>query len=834
MNILPKKSGQKRRAEPSKHALKIVAGIGTLSLIALTATAMTGGNTGTSAPASAIAAANATVESNDNVSNDFAVDVGKTLAITTEADGSATAAGLYAATSVAGDGTDTVGVPMGPNRPVNLSSFAPLTTEGESIIYDINNSTPQVQQLVAGGGQFADELPVELEIVLTVDGEEVDPNTATDITGDVELSYNLKNNTAKEETITYTDVNGASQEITTTIAIPFAVHIDVTFGTGWANISAPFANAGFSAGVTLSGDTTMAPTAANPDPDGSMTMTARAEGAKLPAAVLRVTPQNTEGSISSAATPLAKTGASLTNTLEGKALPLLLKTQQGLGNAAIQVDNLLVEKVNPVLNLLSEIQLNPDNVNQLLEEAGTTVGDLGALLLGANSIAENGGVQLATLLADVVSPEAEAALIEVSEALEAVGTGLGEVIPIVEGAAAALEAAGPILTLTPDEILQIQTGDPNITLESAVRAAVNSLGLPIPTRTIMASLDQLFIDATGFALICGEATPCLGETSIGGILDAIALKKLSTTCETGFETTALWADPAYAAALDTGIAEPSTSPADKALLTRLKNLLNAQETALASENKAACVRAAEEIEKTLEDLFGELTTVGEGLADLVPLLTSLATGAENAGQGLAELAAQMPAIREALTRGCAATSPLEDLSDCGLIEALTITSAANAVGAAALQGGIADLILTIEPVVDDLFGIVNRLGDAAPQIEQTLALIPTLISQIAYGNVGAFVEGVTDLGTFGAKLTNGAEKEVAVNAAIDKYFDEGAGFPYGKATGNDVATSAVYTFELAAPAKATASTTARALFALLLLLVGAAGGTWAYRRRISA
>jgi hypothetical protein len=812
----------------------VVAGVGALSLVAVTATAMTGETGASTAPAAATASANASLGTSQSVSNDFAINVGKTLSITTDAAGSLSAAGLYSTTDVAGTGTDTVTVPMGPNRTVNLSSFGPLQTDGDSIVYDIDNSGQQIQQLVAGGGQFTEQLPVELDIVMKVDGEEVDINSATDITGDVEITYKLINNTARKETVTYTDVNGASQQLKTTIAVPFAAHIDVTFGSGWANISAPFANLGFSAGVTLSGDTAMAPSAVNPDPNGKMTMTARAEGASFPASKLRVTPKDTSGSISSAADSLAETSAELTNALEGQALPLLLKAQSGLGNIGIQVDDLLVEKVDPVLDLLSKLKLDPDSVNSELDAAGTTLAQLGALLLGANAIGEDAGVLLATLLVDVVSEEAEIVLKDVSKRLVDIDKQMTGLIPIVEGVAKALEDAGPILKLSPDEIIQIETRNPSATLEGAIRAAIDGQSLPVPTNMIMNSLNQLFIDSTGFGLLCGEVTPCLGEAGIGEILDEMVVKKLATTCETGFDTTTLWGEPDVAAALDTGIAESTTSPADKILLTRLKTLLNAQSSGLSSENKDECVKAANSIEDSIEGLFSELATVGEGLSDLVPLLNDLQSSAANAGAGLAELADAMPGIRSALSQACPANTPLDDLAQCGLIEALKITSAANAVGAEALQGGIADLVQTIEPAVDDLFGVVNRLGEAAPEIEETLASLPALISQIAYGNVGTFVQGVTDLGELGAKLSNGAEKEVAVNAAIDELFHEGAGFPFGKAEGTDVSTSAVYLFEQSPPAKASASTGAKALFALLLILFAGIGGTWAYRRRISA
>jgi ABC-type transporter Mla subunit MlaD len=243
--------------------------------------------------------------------------------------------------------------------------------------------------------------------------------------------------------------------------------------------------------------------------------------------------------------------------------------------------------------------------------------------------------------------------------------------------------------------------------------------------------------------------------------------------------------------------------------------LVAQEATLSGESEAACVAAAKRTQDALTGLFSELGTVAGGLSDLLPLLKTLQTSLAGASEGLADFAASMPETRAELN---------------GLIAELTVLSEKNAQGGEALAGVITDLVGGIEPLIIDLAQIVNLLAAAAPDLEETLGLLPQLISELAYGNIGAFVAGLDSLGDMGSDLSDGASAATAVNVAVDEMFQSGAGFPYGNAEGPTVSTAAVYKWELGGPASETASTGTRAAFAIVVLLLGAIGGTLLARR----
>lgn len=804
-----------------RGAARAAAGMGALALIAVTVSIGSGAaadQTRTQSNQSALAAAQvAAADEQESTENpEFEVKVGKSVAVTADASGAYSSAAVYSSTGVAGDGAETITVPMGPNRLTNLSSVEPLQTEGDAVVYDLTNSGDQVQQLVVGGGNFPKrELAATVEVVVKVDGEVIDPSTYDSITGNAEVSYKIINHTASEETIKYVDASGAPQELKTTVAIPFAVHIDVTYGAGWGNIYAPFANGGMSAGQTLSGDTSLGVSASDSDPDGVMTLTARAEDAQLPKAVISITPKDTGGAISTKES-LADTGAGLDEALNGKAVPMLVDAQRALGEVSVDIDDMLTEKLNPVLNDISKLNLDSDEMNEGIAEGSDTIAEAGSLLFGVNTTLNQAGVLVVGLVDGIVSEESQAQMVELSNKLAATDESLSTVIPILEKAAKALKKAGPALGVTVDELVDAETG--GLTLEEAVEKFFRDQGLSgLLLKAAMDQTNRVLVQTTHFGLYCPEdnqGNPCLGEASIGVILDTWAVQKLDSTCTTGFETADLWSDPKYKLSLQKAIAD-ATDPAEKGLLGVLLKNLDTQESVLSGENERACVRAAERTQDALKGLFSELGTVGDGLDDLLPLLRTLQKSLAGTSEGIADFAASMPETRAELNR---------------LNSRLTVLAVANGEGAEVLDGVTTDLVVGIEPVVTDLSQIVNLLAAAAPDLEETLGLLPQLVNEIAYGNIGAFVTGLTSLGDMGAKLSDGASAAAAVNGAVDKRFQSGAGFPYGAAEGPTVGTSAVYTWELAGPEKATASTGERAAFAIVLLLIGAVGGTLLARR----
>lgn len=710
------------------------------------------------------------------------VIVGKAVAISADPAGKALAKGLYTATNVAGSVSEKVKVPVGTTRPADISSISPLTTEGDSIVYDLNNSGDEVQTLVASGGQFKGELPVTLTVDLKVNGKQVDPTAATSITGDVELTYNFQNNTNRVEAIAYKDSKGRERVKNMNIAVPFNLSFDATFAKGWAQLAAPWANSGFSSGQLVTGSSLMMPSPLNGgNPNGQLKITGVAEDAVLPAANILVTPTSINGSVTSVLGKVASEGSKVDQLLAGKALPLLIQVQDEIGAASGTVAGLLETKINPILNLLSKLRLDPAKANALVEKGGADVAALGDVLLGANAATSDAAARVAELSASITSGKSQAQIEAVIAGIDKADSEFATVLPLLAKAAAGL-------------------------------AKVN---------------DVLAYKITGAKayLICPKGmVPC----TVADVLKDNETGRLPTTCTTAAATNTLWADPQYAAALDQAIAYERKKPGVQSDLTQLKSLLSQQ---MAGPMPAGCVAAANGMGATLNGLVGSLGQVGATINDLLPLLRRINADLDSARAGLVELVAKMPEINRALDNACGATSVFDNLSNCGIVQALRLAAQADADASEELNERVLRIVKAIQPAIDKLFGIANTLGAAAMPLKDKIDQLPALLTQLAYGNVGGFVEDVVGLDQLAEKLSTSSSEAEAASKAIDASFQSGAGFPYGSATGANAQTMAVYEFKLAAAKPAGASVGAAGALALVLMIIGAGAAVWLGQRR---
>ncbi len=710
------------------------------------------------------------------------VIVGKAVAISTDAAGSITSQGSYTATNLSGTGSAKVTVPMGPNKPVDLSSFSWLQKQNGSVVYDVANSGDQVKQLIASGGQFKGQLPVTFSVELLVNGKRVDPKTATSITGDVELTYNFTNHTNEVTPLTYLDANGNQATINANVAIPFSIALDTTLGSGWANVTAPWANNGFSTGEVVTGGTTMMPSALNDwNPNAKLTIKAKAQNAQLSAVNIVLIPMSTSAAVTSGLSKGSGAGTKLTQVLEGTGIPLLLEVQSAMGKASGDIAALLKQKVNPILDLLSKLSLDPNKANAAVKKGGAVIAGLGDLLVGINSATQGAGAQLSNVLASLSSPGTQKNLDAVADELGGVGTKLDLLV-----------AALPKLA-------------------DGLRVGAADLSKPVP--------------AIAVSSVCptGKTTCTFGQA-----IDANLVDKLSSTCTTGQDTNNLLSDPAYLAALQQGI--DASSGATAANLTTLKKLLAAQATA-GIPPPPGCTDAAKAMEAALDGMFGSLGEVGDDLDGLLPLLTTLDKGINDTAVGLKKLSAALPRINAALDRPCGARSVFDNLSSCGMIQLLDLVSKANGAASKQLEQRVTNIVTEIEPMVTKLFGIANIFGKAALPLERQLNELPAVINQLAYGNVGQLVTGAEGLAGLAEKLTNAASQQAAVNTAIDTKFNAGVGFPYGAASGGGAATTAVYSYTVAAATVGIASLAVTASFAILLLLLCGAAAIWLHLRR---
>lgn len=757
----------------NNRAIKIAAGVGALSIFALALGAGQGFATPVVSGAQSAAVASLPKATTANP-NQLSVTVGKALTIAADADGTPTSKGFAVQTNVSGTGTSTVNIPVGPNRPVDVNSFKPLNVSDNSVVYNLNNTDSQVQNLLLTAGQYNQELPVTIETIVKVDGKQVDANAATSLTGQVDIQWVFTNNTTTKEQISYLDAFGKQVTESADVSIPFSISLEGTYGDGWTNIVAPWANSGFSSGQIVTGSGALSGAST------TMTVSGLADKADLPSMIATLVPHDSSGEVTSGIGKVAQIGTEVEGILAGEAVPLLVSAQAGLGKAAGDIATMLDSKVNPVLDLLSRLRLDPAGIDKLLDTVGTDLAQGGDMLLGINAAIDGGVAELAGALADLMSPKNQQALDKLVDQLEDLDGILNKVIP----------ALGEVAKALPE--------------------AQAALGEPVPAAV------------AGF--VCPPSTP---NCTVGQALESVLLSQLPTTCSSGANTNTVYA--ANQTALSDAIASGKITGSELTNLQQLQTLLNAQLAGAGSWDPTACQTGSQTVANGLEGLLGNLSTIGNDLGELVPLLQTLDEGLGEAAAALSKMNSNMPAIRNALDRPCSPAN-LSNISNCGLMQALTITSNADVQASKQLDEGVLALVNTLKAPINELFAVANDLGRAAKPLKKEIDDIPSLLTTLANGPVGYFAGAAQNLSEMAASLTDGASKMAAVNKAIDKKFAAGQAFPYGSATGTGAVTSATYAFTMSAATTASASTGVIMGFAILLLLIGLGSSVWLTRR----
>lgn len=767
MNLIPSIPSRqvKRRFKTLTRngGVRVAAGVCVLSLVGMSVAAGT-----QSTPADEGDQASAKIQNVADTTTDsdhMTVDVAKVVAITSKPDGTPTGQGLYTQTQATGNGTSTVTVPVGTSRPTNLTSFSRLNTEADSIIYSIESSGTEVTQLGASGGKYAGNMPVGVDVDLKVNGEEVDPNTATSFSGNVELTYNFINNTNTRQPITYTDATGNVITEEKNIAIPFAVVFDATFDKGWSQIDAPWADSGFSAGLTLTGTATMKPSILNDyNPNSSLTVKAFTENASLPSSAVKIQPQSSSGA-SSLSSKVAQAGGEVDDALN-KAIPLLAGVESAMGKASGDIAKILDSKVNPILNLLSQLKVNPDKAEAALVAGAADLESGANSFLGINSAIYKYTAEAAQGLANATGPKNQAT---------------------VAAAIKEINAAAGAIAFASKEL-------PKVT--AALTGVATYLGTSVGT-------------TLGPVICPGGATNC----TWGEALQGISTDQLVSTCTTGNNTnTVVTANSGQILTTLNAVIAANPTKSWTPNLQTLTNLVTAQSTTAYPAN---CVATSTAVASQVSGLFSNLGELSNALNDLTPLLATLTTDLQQVSAGLTRLLADMPVVHSNMTQAANLLGPV---------------AAANDRAEVLLDRAILTAIDELKPLIDRLAQTANLIGAAALPLESRLNGLPGLIDALAYGTVGSFVGDAQNIAELSAKLTGSANEAVAVSKAVDAKFNTGEAFPYGVATGDHTSTNAMYSFEIESAVAAQNNRAATAGYALVLLILGAVAAVWLTRK----
>jgi len=283
------------------------------------------------------------------------VTVGRAVVVSSQADGSSAGlTALISKTQVSGDGSRVIEVPMATANPSNSDSFSSLTVHDDSVVYDVANTAPTVQTFNAGNSSYDGDLPVSVTVRTWVDDEEIAPTDMINVTGNVRIEYAFKNLTGVKTPLTFKNARGKSVTEYQKIPVPFGGSFSMTLPPSFADVNAPWATGAMSpSGLVMSGSVNLlGPIPVIGGSELTLSMTARAEKATLPAATYQAVPvalSTTEADLAlqggPVATELAQIGANGVKLADDE----LLKYHALFTKYVAEAENINDTYVRPIL-----------------------------------------------------------------------------------------------------------------------------------------------------------------------------------------------------------------------------------------------------------------------------------------------------------------------------------------------------------------------------------------------------------------------------------------------------------------------------------------------------
>ncbi|EFQ84215.1 hypothetical protein HMPREF0063_10931 [Aeromicrobium marinum DSM 15272] len=265
----------------------------------------------------------------DSIDGDVAVTSTETVSVRMDASGTVVNARVYEQLVLSGRGSVDISNPV-PGGLRNLDGFG-----GWEVRDGVQRVTADVSgtQRYRSVADYDGDLPVEIDVDYRLDGKDVDASDLVGASGDLEVSYSVRNMTAEQQEVVFLDGSGQEQTRLQAVVIPMVGSLTTTLPSNFTEVRSAEANAAGDGkgGTSLSFTMTLFP------PIGSdratFGYTARIKDGVLPDANISLLPVNplespsfSGGADSYAAG--AATGADLTagaTTIDGN----LLKIRDG-------------------------------------------------------------------------------------------------------------------------------------------------------------------------------------------------------------------------------------------------------------------------------------------------------------------------------------------------------------------------------------------------------------------------------------------------------------------------------------------------------------------------
>ena len=758
--------------------------------------------------------------------------VGETVVVTTDQAGKATPFNVVLVNSqVSGQGQGTLTIPLGEHGTKTM---------------DLTNSTGQVQNSFSLSGPYQPKLPISVVTTVKVNGQSVPADKAYNLTGEVEITYTMTNHTAREQTITYTNVAGQTVTEQAQIPVPFGNEFRVTYGDGWF-IEDP----GKMTQKTVPGGTGLSTTAILfpliPGVAGGTTQTvtvkARAQNASLPGTTSNAVAldlRTYDGGLATKIGPGINNGIlrPIDSLLDG-ALGEIMGAAGLISGWTGSFQSLNVNYVDPLVAEIKKTKLNPDSLNQQLTNL------------------DNGLTQLAVLLqANQVSAKVVSA--ELNKAAAFAGVDLAAMVKwfeslITEAGPGATEAAQALTTLStvmggldPATLQQFVT--PGSDMQNwcgAVGGTSKFYGYDygLKANSGADALDKALNPVTGVPLTSQERADL---TQLQKLLDSQSVGTLPTK-----------------GAFKAGTVDAATTTTLLTALLKSQGLSQAEAKALAqfvvkALGQPGCVNTTMIINGVVLPLANDWASVSGAIPGTIDALNAIAAASTNPAikKVFTGVLKVLDGVSRKLSNGSGCTNadivnpiiqgidkygvgqlkahlgPIVDqmLEHCGLSQIVAFLGGVDGLlgdSLASLSTKISGLSADLPKVANaasSVGGIATVAGDVFDAIPRVGGKVDEVVGGIT-SKVGAAGENAT------TKVSNYASSLNATVLAMSERTAAGDGSPYGNATGANASTVSIYQITQEPAAPYTNNWTTALALAVVFLLLAVGLGTFLHRRR---
>jgi putative membrane protein len=432
---------------------------------------------------------------------------------------------VFTQLTVQGEGDVEVVLPDQATRSLrNLDAFGRPDIDGDQVTFSVVATPDGTHERTVA--THSGPMPIELEVAYRLDGSTIAPEDLVGGSGQLEVSYTVRNTTAEPTEITYRDGVGAKHTETIDVAVPFVGSISMELDGRFVGIDAP----GAAVAGNGRGDTFVSWSMVLFEPVGSeeqtVTYTAQVTDAIVPAVVAQFLPVD-----SNSFTSLASVEETFGAVADGL---------REIAGGGLQIDANLQALAIGAGQLLSGVTRLANGGERLADGLNETAIPGARQLAEGTGAASDGGQRLSSGLGELSAGAGElsAGLGRASTGGSELATGLGQ-----------LEAGAG----------QVNTGI------AGVRAGVGNTGDTATDETVIGGVNALRAGVAGVPTSVGDAL----ETNLQQALNGIVLPQLRDNLEAGLERN-------IAGALQAQVKPPLVSGVEDGIRTNLNGALQTQ------------------------------------------------------------------------------------------------------------------------------------------------------------------------------------------------------------------------------------------------------------------